>query len=97
MALTDFQKRKIKDEFKRYDNDCNGLLEEKDYLMVLENYKKIFCITDANEKFQAMKKFYMKQWHDLKTIGDKNNDGKISPEEFLTLYCQLLSSKEHFF
>ena len=94
--LTDLQKKKLSRQFKIYDVDKNGVLEEKDFAMIVQGLAKVRNWSEGSPGYENLRSGYMFIWKSLEKLADANRDRKVSLEEYLAYHETLLSSKENY-
>jgi hypothetical protein len=92
--LSDLQKKKLHRLFAVLDSDHNGQLERSDYTTIVSNLAQFHDWKSGSPEYSAVETLYMTIWGNLKALADANNDGQVSPDEFMEFHAQMLSTPE---
>ncbi|XP_025081931.1 calexcitin-2-like isoform X2 [Pomacea canaliculata] len=85
--LSEFQKRKLLHEFTTFfDINKDGVLEWKDFDMARQRICHLSGWKEGSEKFIKTQELFIEIWRRLQDEGDKNLDGRISAEEWLSMW-----------
>ena len=92
--LSDLQKQKLGRLFNVLDSDHNGRLEKSDYDTVVSNLAKIHGWQPGSPEHSELEGLYMTIWGNLKALADADNDGQVTPDEFMQFHAQMLSTPD---
>ncbi|XP_076438886.1 calexcitin-2-like [Babylonia areolata] len=85
--LSEFQKKKLLHEFHTYfDLNKDGALEWKDFDMAREKICQLSGWKLGTDKFLRTKELFTEIWRRLQDEGDANMDGKITAEEWVSMW-----------
>lgn len=79
--LGDLQRQKAAHYFDLIDEDGNGLIEPADFERRADRLAEAFGITDEAERSRLRRRLLL-WWEHLSTLADKNDDGRITREEW---------------
>jgi Ca2+-binding EF-hand superfamily protein len=82
--LTPLQELKQTRYFRLIDIDKNGFIEQKDWKQIADNLAAMRGIQKGTEIYDALHATLQAVWTELRLYADKNNDHRISLEEWLT-------------
>ncbi len=88
--LTDFQRRKILHKFELLDLDGNGLIEYADFDRVVEGLAAARGWAAGDSRYQRVKTTNENLWTALQTYCDADEDGSITPDEWLDYHGKAL-------
>jgi Ca2+-binding EF-hand superfamily protein len=80
-TLGDLQRRKAAHYFSLIDTDGNGLIESGDFQRRADRLAKSLHVTSEQER-NRLRRRVMLWWEHLSTLADKNDDGRITREEW---------------
>lgn len=86
-ALTDFQRKKILNLFENlYDTNKDGVIEKCDFDNALEKISSLHHWKNNDAAFKEAQDTLNVIWEGLRLRADKNNDGKITKEEWTKMW-----------
>jgi len=86
MAMSDFRLAKLLYVFERFfDTDKSGTIEKDDFVLAVQQLCKIRGWPESDPKYETTKTKFMTMWDVLRKRCYKEDNERISPEEF----CQL--------
>lgn len=88
--LTDLQKKKLTRYFRVYDVDDNGAISFPDFERVVENVRVLYGVDESSAIHSGLRDGYMLRWSALAASADKDRDGQVDLEEWLTYWEGLL-------
>jgi len=92
-SLSDFQKKKLEHLYNLfYDVNHDGKVDWDDFKMSLEKIAKINGWEPESEKMKGASETLKMIWDSLKTNADKNSDGIVSHDEWLTMWGECSES-----
>ncbi|MDV3351019.1 calcium-binding protein [Leptolyngbyaceae cyanobacterium CCMR0082] len=95
--LTELQNRKLLKLFCMYDCDRDGFLVCKDFENIATKLAKVKNLGARSPKVLALKERFLQAWKSLLSGADSNSDKKISLQEWLTYYDDVLGNKDRYF
>lgn len=92
--LSDLQKAKIPNLFKMFDADNNGILEAADIHRIIDTCAAKQGWQKGGEDYEEFKEHFLSMWLGMVSLADKNQDEKVTLDEFLAFYDDLLTSPD---
>jgi Ca2+-binding EF-hand superfamily protein len=84
MAVTQGQKHQLIQMFKVLDSDGSGVVTKEDFEQKIQAVAAVGNRQPGSAEYKAVEDCYMKQWNSLKQYADKNDDGQVTEEEWLS-------------
>ncbi len=94
--LTELQKRKLIKLFSMYDANYHGILVSHDFENIVKKLANIRNWGARSAKYQLLVDKCMHKWKCLKAEADKSHDQKVTLEEWLNYYDDLLNDEEKY-
>ena len=94
--LGKIQKRKLTMLFHRHDRNNDGFLTKADYEGFAKKICKLWKYAPGSPQYEATYAQNVAVWDYVQAVADKNKDGKVSLDEFLTSYDVTLSDPKLF-
>ncbi len=95
--LTELQNRKLLKLFCMYDCDRDGILVGKDFENIATRLAEVKNLGARSPKVLALKERFKQAWKSLVSKADVNSDKKISLQEWLAYYDEVLENQERYF
>jgi juvenile hormone diol kinase len=87
MSISEFRLAKLLYVFDRFfDTDKSGTIEKGDFILAVEQLCKVRGWATGSAEFDAAKKNFLTMWEVLRKRCYKEDDEKITPEEFVQLW-----------
>ncbi len=94
--LSDFQRRKLLHKFELLDIDQNGLIEYRDFQHVIEVLAEERGWTPQDPEFHRLMASNQGLWMAIQSFCDVNEDGSVTPDEWLEYHAQALHRAKEF-
>jgi Ca2+-binding EF-hand superfamily protein len=94
--LSEFQKRKLTALFNHHDTNGDGFLGKDDYEQFVEKMGQVQNFAPDSPEYKAAYSQTMAAWEHTRKVADKDQDGRVSLEEFLASYDVTLSDEKLF-
>lgn len=95
--LSEFRLKKVQKIFSFYDANENGVLDIEDIDNICDQFSREFSWSKGGDKDVAFRSAFKIHWSQLIGYADSNNDGIISPQEFIQHYDEALSNDMNYF
>ena len=92
--LSEFQKRKIANLFTVHDLDHDGALERSDYVEYTRRFAAKRGLGPGSPQYDELLTQFLGFWSMLEPIADRNQDKRVTLQEWFTCFDQLLSSPD---
>jgi len=87
MSLSDFRLAKLTYVFERFfDIDKSGTIEKEDFVLAVKQICKVRGWSESDKSYQEVSASFLKMWDVLRKRCYKEDNEKISPEEFVQLW-----------
>ncbi|OXA52374.1 calexcitin-2 [Folsomia candida] len=87
MSMSEFRLAKLTYVFERFfDTDKSGTIEKEDFHLAVKQLCKVRKWSEGGDDFKAVEASFMKMWDVLRKRCYKEDNEKISPEEFVQLW-----------
>ena len=87
MSMSDFRLAKLTYVFERFfDTDKSGTIEKEDFNLAVKQLCKVRGWPETGKEFASVQASFMKMWEVLRKRCYKEDNEKISPEEFVQLW-----------
>lgn len=94
--LSELRTRKFTALFACFDFDGNGILERNDYEQFAQNLGRAYELASGTTRYASMHAETMALWDFVQSIADKDNDQRISCDEFIAAYAEMTNHDETF-
>lgn len=94
--LTELQKRKLTKLFSMYDRNCDGILAYQDFEKIVEKLADLRNWSSRSSKYLILSNKFSERWQGLQAKADKSRDKKVSLEEWLNYYEEVLSDEQRY-
>ena len=94
--LSEFQKQKLKLSFEIKDLDRDGFLTKADYERVLENLAKLTNYQPGSPDYENLESKFMSSWYDMEKLAEKNQEGKISLDDWFNYYENVIRNADSY-
>ena len=94
--LTDLQAKKLPNLFHMFDSNKNGYLEKGDFERIISECAKRQGWQAGDPAYGMFSSQFMGEWLSMIALADKDQDDKLSMEEFLNYYGSLNETPEKF-
>jgi Ca2+-binding EF-hand superfamily protein len=84
--LGKLQQIKINHMFKFYDMDANGLLERKDFSEMADRLAASRGVDPGTDAYERLKAVQMQWWEEYRTFTNKDVDGAINADEWMSFW-----------
>lgn len=85
--VSDFRKKKLLHVFNAFfDVNGSGTIDKKDFEMAIERIAKLRNWKSGDAKFKDAEGTLMKVWAGLQSGADKDNDGQVSKDEWISMW-----------
>jgi Ca2+-binding EF-hand superfamily protein len=92
--LTPFRQRKFAKLFDLYDANHDGYIDAADYARMGEGIATGSGCAPGSADYEQMRANYLEYWEQLRQAADADQDGKVTPEEFMAFYETLPTMRE---
>ena len=92
--LSELQKRKLTVLFHHHDMNHDGFLGKADYEQFVKRFGEIQNHPSGSPEYEAVYTQTMAAWEHVRQVADKDQDGRVSLEEFLESYDVTLSDEK---
>jgi juvenile hormone diol kinase len=89
--LSDVQKQKLSRYFRVYDVDDSGTISLPDFERVVENVRALYGVDESSPIHGGLRDGYMLRWSALAASADKDRDGHVDLDEWLTYWEGVLT------
>ena len=94
--LTELQQQKLTRYFRVYDIDDDGRIGPADFERVIENVRLLHGLNAESPAHQRLREGYASRWDHMRTVADKDADGGVDVEEWLTYWDSVLADDAQF-
>jgi len=87
MSISEFRLAKLTYVFERFfDTDKSGTIEKEDFMLAVKLLCKVRGWPDSDPRYKAVQDSFLKMWEVLRKRCYKEDNERISPEEFVQLW-----------
>jgi len=90
-VLTPLQQRKLRYLFSLDDADKDGVVERTDYERIADRLATSVGLAPGTPGYDQFHERYLGVWATLDRLADTNRDGKVSCDEYLAAYADILA------
>jgi len=94
--LAELQKRKLTKLFCMYDGNCDGVLVYQDFENFVKKLAEIRNWSSRSSKYLILNETLKKRWKTLQKNADTSKDKKVSLEEWLCYYEDMLGDAKRY-
>lgn len=92
--LSKLQKRKLAVLFDHYDRDGDGFVTKADYEGLAQRFCDAWNYSPGTAEYETAFAQHLAIWDYVQSVADTDNDGRVTQEEFLASYGNILSDEK---
>jgi Ca2+-binding EF-hand superfamily protein len=90
--LSDFRRKKLTRIFTFYDADRDGFISRADFERLAHNLCRSYGYPEGSAQYNGLLAHQLAAWEGMRRMSDRDNDNRISLEEHLAGYDQMLTA-----